>query len=110
MPVLPETATRRDRLSGYACAVCVTLIWAGFALASRYGVRAGARAHLTPFDLGALRFAVSGAVAAAPPPPPPHAARRALTTAPIPEVARAAADEGQTRGEGRNGVGMRAGG
>lgn len=54
----------RDRLLGYAAALCVMLIWAGFALVSRYGARGGSGGGLTPWDIGALRFAVSGAVAA----------------------------------------------
>jgi len=54
---------RRSRLLGYVCAACVMLLWAGFALTSRYSARAGSGVRLTPWDLGALRFAVSGSVA-----------------------------------------------
>lgn len=64
--IAPTPATlRRNRLVGYACAACVMLLWAGFALASRYSARAGSGVRLTPWDLGALRFTVSGAIAGA---------------------------------------------
>lgn len=55
----------RDRAVGYVCAALVTLVWAGFILVSRYEVRVGdGGPRLTPFDLAALRFGVSGAIAA----------------------------------------------
>lgn len=57
--------TRRDRLTGYACAAGLVLVWAGFGLAGRWAARdTGGTVRLTPWDLGALRFAVAGAVAA----------------------------------------------
>jgi len=58
-------ALRQSRLLGYACAACVMLLWAGFALALCDSARAGSGMRLTPWDLGALRFAISDAVAAA---------------------------------------------
>ena len=65
MPYSTESAARRERLVGYACAGGIVLIWAGFSLFSRYSARAGAGVRLTPWDLGALRFSVAGAAAAA---------------------------------------------
>ncbi len=59
------TPAKRDRLIGYACAAAVALLWAGFTLSSRYSARTGTGAGMTPYDLGVLRFTVSGAVAAA---------------------------------------------
>lgn len=60
-----RTAERPGLLGGYAFAVLVMLIWATFALASRYSARTGGGAvPMTPWDLGALRFAVAGVVAA----------------------------------------------
>lgn len=64
-PDTAEASRTQDRAVGYACAALVTLVWAGFILVSRHGVRVGdGGPRLTPFDLGALRFGVSGLIAA----------------------------------------------
>jgi drug/metabolite transporter (DMT)-like permease len=48
---------------GYAYAIAVVLIWAGFSLSGRHAaLTTGVR--LTPWDLGALRHLVSGVIAA----------------------------------------------
>ena len=51
--------SRRARWTGAACALAVLAIWTSFILISRLS----ARHALTPFDIGLLRFAFSGAVA-----------------------------------------------
>ena len=57
--------TRRERMTGYACAGLLVLIWAGFGLAGRWAAReTGGTVRLTPWDLAALRFGVAGLVAA----------------------------------------------
>lgn len=48
----------RERLIGYACGIGIVVIWTGFILVSRAGVKG----ELGPLDLAALRFAVSGLV------------------------------------------------
>jgi drug/metabolite transporter (DMT)-like permease len=48
----------RERLIGYACGVGIVLIWTGFILISR----AGMKGTLGSLDLAALRFTVSGLV------------------------------------------------
>ena len=64
LPAAQVTPASRARLQGYACAAALVLIWAGFGLASRWAAREGA-IRMTPWDLGALRFAVAGTAAAA---------------------------------------------
>jgi len=49
---------RREWLIGFACAFATLLIWSGFILLSRLGVRS----TMAPPDLVALRFAVAGTV------------------------------------------------
>jgi drug/metabolite transporter (DMT)-like permease len=59
--VTPPAAGRdpkRERLVGYLAAAAIVVIWSGFIVVSR----AGARGNLGPFDLVALRVAVSGLV------------------------------------------------
>jgi drug/metabolite transporter (DMT)-like permease len=48
----------RERLIGYACGVGIVLIWTGFILSAR----AGMKGTLGSLDLAALRFTVSGLV------------------------------------------------
>jgi len=48
----------RERLIGYACGVGIVLIWSGFILTAR----AGMKGTLGSLDLAALRFTVSGLV------------------------------------------------
>lgn len=76
-------AAREARI-GFACAALVLVIWSGFILASR----AGATATLTPWDLAALRHAVSFAVLA------PFAAAGALASLPLARALRLAAFAG----------------
>ncbi len=62
----PTRTAARDRQLGYLCAGLLVMIWAGFILFSRFGAAAQAGAvRLTPWDLAALRFGVSGLIAAA---------------------------------------------
>lgn len=56
-------AERRNRLTGFVCAVLVVMFWTGFSLTSRYSARAGIGLGLTPWDLGFLRFGVAGVLA-----------------------------------------------
>lgn len=60
---MSSTLDRPPNLTGYAYAVAVVLIWAGFSLVGR-GAMLADGIRLTPWDLGALRHGVSGAVAA----------------------------------------------
>lgn len=62
MPAAPPDSIRRDRLVGYACAALVVLVWSSFSLASRFSARPGEGVRLTPWDLGALRYAVAWCV------------------------------------------------
>jgi drug/metabolite transporter (DMT)-like permease len=48
----------RNRMVGLAAASCVVVLFAGFVLVSKYGLRTA----LVPWDLAALRFAVAGLV------------------------------------------------
>jgi len=57
------SSSRRDLLIGYGCAVFVMLLWVGFTLSSRYSAGGGVGVRMTPWDIGALRFSVSGIVA-----------------------------------------------
>ncbi len=57
--------TKRNLVIGYACALLVVLLWAGFIVMSRHASRGGGGGvRLTPWDLGALRYGVGGVVAA----------------------------------------------
>ena len=47
---------RRKIFKGFAAAAMVVLCWSGFNIVSRLG----GRSHLTPYDIAALRFGVSG--------------------------------------------------
>ncbi|AFZ67613.1 DMT family transporter [Deinococcus peraridilitoris] len=49
---------KREQWIGLACALVTVLIWSGFILVSRLG----AKGSLSPFDISALRFGVSGLV------------------------------------------------
>ncbi|GAC1344307.1 MAG: DMT family transporter [Acetobacteraceae bacterium] len=60
---MSSTLDRSSNLAGYAYAVAVVLIWAGFSLVGR-GAMLADGVRLTPWDLGALRHVVSGAAAA----------------------------------------------
>ncbi len=51
----PTDLARRDRRIGYACAIALLFVWAGFLLSSRLG----ARQAIPAWDLAALRFAGS---------------------------------------------------
>ena len=46
----------RNKAKGFAAAALVVVIWSGFNIVSRFG----AKSALTPFDIAAIRFAVSG--------------------------------------------------
>lgn len=48
-----------ERVKGFAAVVSVVLIWSSFNIISR----SGSLHHLTPYDLAALRFGVSGIIA-----------------------------------------------
>jgi drug/metabolite transporter (DMT)-like permease len=48
----------REQIIGIACALAVVVLWSSFLVLSRYG----ATGILTPFDLAALRFGVSGII------------------------------------------------
>lgn len=48
-----------DRVKGFVAIITVVLIWSSFNVISR----AGSLHHLTPYDLAALRFGVSGIIA-----------------------------------------------
>ena len=48
-----------DAVKGLLAALAVVLFWSGFNIVSRFG----ATSAFTPFDLAAIRFAVSGAIA-----------------------------------------------
>ena len=48
-----------ERLRGYLAACVVVLCWSGFNIVSRFG----SKGVFTPFDLAAMRFGVSGAIA-----------------------------------------------
>lgn len=54
---MPDTATARsDIIKGFLAAGGVVLVWSGFNIVSRMG----GKSALTPFDLAAIRFGVSG--------------------------------------------------
>lgn len=55
---MPATAQQRDRLIGVICVLATLLIWSGFILLARLGVRT----TMAPPDLIALRFAIAGLV------------------------------------------------
>ena len=50
--------SRREQIIGIGCALVVVVLWSSFLVLSRYG----AAGVLTPFDLAALRFGVSGII------------------------------------------------
>lgn len=50
--------SHREQIIGITCAIAVVVLWSSFLVLSRYG----AAGVLTPFDLGALRFGVSGII------------------------------------------------
>jgi drug/metabolite transporter (DMT)-like permease len=52
-------AASKDQAKGLLAALAVVLFWSGFNIVSRLG----ATATFTPFDLAAIRFAVSGVIA-----------------------------------------------
>lgn len=49
---------RSETAFGVLCGLAAVFIWSAFIIASRFGVRA----HLSPWDIVAIRFAVAGAV------------------------------------------------
>jgi len=51
-------SSRREKIIGMGCALVVVVLWSGFLVVSRHG----AAGVLTPFDLAALRFGVSGII------------------------------------------------
>ena len=51
-----ESDSPRKAAKGYAAAAMVVVIWSGFNIVSRFGVKSA----LTPFDIVAIRFGVSG--------------------------------------------------
>jgi len=53
------TGLLSERLRGYLAACVVVLCWSGFNIVSRFG----SKGVFTPFDLAAMRFGVSGAIA-----------------------------------------------
>lgn len=62
MSATTEAPVRRAPLAGYAYAVAIVFIWAGFSLMGRHAAL-GSGVRLTPWDLGALRHLVSGVAA-----------------------------------------------
>ena len=57
-PLGAPSQGRRELVTGLLCAALVVCCWTSFLLISRHG----ARGTLTPFDMVALRFGVSGLV------------------------------------------------
>lgn len=55
---LSHQAHRNHLLKGFAAAAAVIVVWSGFNIVSRLG----GRSALTPYDMAAIRFAVSGMV------------------------------------------------
>ena len=53
-----SVGSRREQIIGIVCALAVVVLWSSFLVLSRYGVSG----VLTPFDLAALRFGVSGII------------------------------------------------
>jgi len=51
--------TSSDAVRGLLAALAVVVFWSGFNIVSRFG----ATATFTPFDIAALRYGVSGAIA-----------------------------------------------